>query len=273
MVGGLAEKPRAQGMPTGRTDGGAAPLDRIRVVLIEPLQGGNVGSVCRAMANMGLSDLALVRPRPLNEQSRWMACHAQEVLDRRTEFDSVAQAVADCGVVVGTTAREGLYRRHAQTPREWAPQALQAACNGRAALLFGREDRGLTNEELALCMHIVRIPTADGYRSLNLAQAVMVLCYELFMAEGTYEAPQEKSPEAASSLRERMFALWRETLLDIGFMDGEKADHMMFGLRRIFARGARTEDDVQILMGISRQVDWAARQAAASRPVSNDAEE
>ena len=235
-------------------------LDNIRIVMVQPLYGGNVGSVCRAMANMGLSDLALVNPQRLNmDDARMMACHAASVLDDRSECASLAEAVAECGVVMGATARTGLYRQHAKTPREWAHKALEVAEAGRVAIVFGREDNGLTNEDLALCTQIIQIPTTEEFSSLNVAQAVMVCCYEIFVASGSYEGPEEKSEEAPSGLRERMFGLWRDTLLDIGFMKDDKAEHMMLGLRRILSRGTLTVDDVKILMGIARQASWAAR--------------
>jgi len=234
-------------------------LDNIRIVLVNPIYSGNVGSVCRAMANMGFSDLAVAVPRPLNmDEARMMACHATDILENRSESPTLAEAVGDCGVVMGATARPGLYRRHGKTPREWAPKVLEAARTGRVALVFGREDNGLTNEELALCTHIAQIPATPRYKSLNVAQAVMICCYEIFVATGIYEPPQEKSPEAPSELRERMFGMWRETLLQIGFMREDKADHMMLGLRRILARGPLTTDDVRIMMGIAKQAVWAA---------------
>ena len=230
-------------------------LDNIRIVLVNPIYSGNVGSVCRAMANMGFSDLALVAPQPLNmNEARMMACHATHILRNRREYPSLESAVAGCSAVLGATARKGLYRQHAKTPREWAVRALDAARNGKAALVFGREDDGLTNEELSICTQIIQIPTTKKYPSLNVAQAVMICCYEIFIASGFYEPPKEKTGEAPSELRERMFSMWRDMLLNIEFMDDEKADHMMYGLRRIFARGALTEDDVSILMGIARQV-------------------
>ncbi len=247
-------------------------LDNIRVVLVGPLYGGNVGSVCRAMANMGLTDLVLVQPRNLNmQEARMMACHATDILDERTELDSLAEAVADCRAVMGTTARMGLYRQHARTPRDWARKALQVAATGKVALVFGREDKGLDNEELSLCTQIIQIPTSDEYTSINLAQAVLICCYEIFVESETYEPPEEKSQEAPSFLREIMFGLWRQSLLDTGFMKLDKADHMMQGLRRILTRGKLTEDDVHILMGMARQASWAARgKAEAAEKAESD---
>jgi tRNA/rRNA methyltransferase len=236
-------------------------LDKIRIVLVSPLYGGNIGATCRAMSNMGLSDLGIAaREKPIDlDEARRMACHATGILDSRTEYPTLADAVADCGLVMGTTARVGLYRQHARAPREWAPKALAASDTGRVAIIFGREDNGLSNEELAICTQLIQIPTAEGHTSLNVSQAVLICAYELFLAAGQYEPPAEKSPEAGSQLRERMFEMWRESLLTVGFMKEDKADHMMLGLRRILSRGTLTEDDVRILMGMAKQAAWAAR--------------
>lgn len=245
------------------------PLANVRVVLVNPIYGGNVGSVCRAMKNMGLRHLALVAPRANCDwdEARRMAYRAVDVLDARAEFPTLAEAVADCGLVAGTTVRPGLYRRHARSPREWAPRILEAADTGPVALVFGPEDKGLSNEHLALCTAIIRIPAAPAYPSLNVSHAVIICAYELFLASGQYEPPRELSPEASSAVRERMFAMWKEALLAMGFMDAQKADHMMFGLRRILSRGKLTEADVRILMGIARQAKWtAARARTAPEP-------
>ena len=235
-------------------------LNNIRVVLVSPLYGGNVGSVCRAMGNMGLSDLAIAAPRKIDtEEAVMMACAAMDILEGLQEFPTLAEAVADCGLVVGTTARLGLYRSHSQSPRElFSSKVLEAAQTGKVALVFGREDNGLSNEELAICTQIVQIPSTPERTSLNLAQAVMICCYELYVASHMFVPAEEKSPEAPSVMRERMFDLWRETLLEIGFMKDDKADHMMMGLRRILSRGKLTRDDVNIMMGIARQAMWAS---------------
>ncbi len=238
-------------------------LDHIRVVLVGPLYGGNVGSICRAMANMGLSHLTLVAPAPtLNfAEARMMAVAADYILEARRETATLEEAVADCSLVMGTTARIGLYRQHAKTPREWAPQILESAQANPVALVFGRENSGLTNEEIAVCTNMIQIPSSPQYPSLNLAQAVMVCCYELYLAAAVHEPLQEKTPECSTRAREQMFRMWREMLLEIGFMEEEKADHMMLGIRRIFSRAPLTEDDVRILMGIARQTMWKARKA------------
>ncbi len=249
----------------------SAALANIRIVLVRPIYGGNVGSACRAMANMGLSDLALAGAVPsLDFQAaRKMACRAGAILDRRKDCATLAEAVTDCAVVVGTTVRQGLYRQHSKTPREWSARILASAQAGKVALVFGPEDNGLRNEELEFCTHLIEIPSADQYRSLNLAQAVLICAYELFLAGGQFEPKQEKSPEAASAMKEQMFAMWEQALLEIGFMEDDKARHMMLGVRRIFARGRLTEDDVRILMGIARQTRWCAGQRGARPPTGS----
>lgn len=231
----------------------------LRIVLVGPLYGGNIGSVCRAMANFGVHDLVLVNPDPgvdWNEAEK-MAVHADEILHSRRTCSSLEEALSDCVAAVGTTCRRGLYRQHAKSPKEWAPELASLSEGGKVAIVFGREDQGLFNDEVALCTHLVQIPTADSYRSLNLSQAVVVLCYELFQTRDGYQPIHEKSPLAEGNLRFRMEKMWREFLLKIGFMDTQTADHMMAGVQRIFSRGAKTVDDVNILMGIAHQAEWA----------------
>jgi tRNA/rRNA methyltransferase len=247
-------------------------LSHVRVVLKSPLYGGNVGSICRAMGNMGIHDLAIAAPRTLDlQEARMMACHASAHLDARTEYPDLAAAVADCGMVIGTTARGGLYRQHARTARDWAQEILKTVGDGtRVALVFGPEDNGLNNDDLALCTHIIQIPTTDEYSSLNLSQAVLICLYEIFVATDSFSPHSEKSEPAPSELRERMFSMWRELLLEVDFMSEDKADHMMLGFRRIMARGAFTYDDVNIMMGIARQSEWALGQPREAKTKAVD---
>ena len=242
-------------------------LSNIKVVLVSPLHSGNVGSVCRAMANMGASDLWVVDPRIPDgawEDGEKMACHAGGILGARHIVATLAEAVADCAAVVGTSAREGLYRQHHRTPREAAPDILRIARNGKVALVMGREDNGLENEEIAQCTHLLRIPSSPEYSSINLAQATMICLYELYCASADFELTDEKSPPAEASARKRLFELWRVAMLSIGFMKEDKADHMMQGFQRIFSRGVRTADDANIMMGVARQAEWAAAHGRAA---------
>ncbi|MFT5124315.1 MAG: tRNA/rRNA methyltransferase [Candidatus Omnitrophota bacterium] len=239
-------------------------LSNIRVVLVQPMYGGNVGSVCRAMKNMGIHDLVLVNPLKHDmKELRMMAVRAIDVYDNHRRFDTLAEAVADCGAVAATSARDGFYRDHAYTLRDGAPKLLDVAAGQPVALVFGREDSGLGNDDLKLATHIIRIPTSATFSSLNLSQAVMTFCYELFTAAEVFTPPKEISPEAPIAFRERMFDAWKTTLLDIGFFEEAKSEHMMMGLRRILTRGKLTTNDVKIMMGIAKQAHWAANHKKA----------
>ena len=246
------------------------PLDNIRIVLVDPKFGGNIGAVCRVMMNMGMTDLAVVAPGDTIdwEEARKLACSAGHLLETHRQYPTLEEAVAGCTVVAGTSARTGFYRDHAFLPREIAPVVLDSAAHHPTALVFGREDKGLFNEELALCTHIINIPSSGLYRSLNLSHAVMICCYELFLLAGAgdYQPPEERSPEADSAMRERLFETWRAMMLETGFCEEEKLDHMMMGLRRIFSRGKLTGNDVRILHGLARQSRWVAEELRRVSP-------
>ena len=240
------------------------PIDNITVVLVGTLYSGNVGSVCRAMANMGLSKLTLVAPRILDgwEEGRRLAVHATDILDARREVATLDEAVADCAAVVGTTARGGLYRATVQPPRVLAPEILRLAAQAPVAVVFGREDQGLHNDEIARCTHLIRIPVDPRYQSLNLSQALLIVAYELYSATGTYVSPVEEAVSLATqATKHALMAKWRQAMLDIGFMDEQKADHMMQGFQRIFSRGVRTDPDASIMLGAAHQMSWAGRHA------------
>ena len=244
------------------------PLDNIHVVLVGTLYTGNVGSSCRAMANMGIHHLRLAAPNIQNswEEGERMAVHATDIMNSRKEFASLEEAVADCVAVVGTTAREGLYRQHVKAPRDCAADILALAEMGPVALVFGREDKGLLNEEVAQCTHLVRIPVDAGYTSINLAQAVLITCYEVFCASGRYEPPREKAPPAPQAQKMQLMKNWSQMLCEIGFMKPIQADHFMQGFHRVFSRGVYSKDDAALLLGVARQAIWTARRAAGGPP-------
>ena len=241
------------------------PLDNIRVVLVGTLYTGNVGSSCRAMANMGIRHLRLAAPNLQNdwEEGERLAVHATDVLGSREEFASLEEAVADCVAVVGTTAREGLYRQHVKAPRDCAADILSIAATGPVAVVFGREDKGLLNEEIAQCTHLIRIPVDEGYTSINLSQAVLITCYELFCASGRYVPPHEKAPPAPQAQKMQLVKNWSQMLQEIGFMKSERADHFMQGFHRVFSRGVQTKDDAALMLGVARQAIWAKEHGQA----------
>jgi tRNA/rRNA methyltransferase len=232
-------------------------LERIRIVLVRSKNSGNVGSVARAMKNMGLGDLRLVAPRRYRPvAAAAMAVHAADVLERARRHDSLREAIADCGWVVGTTCRHGPYRSRSLTPREAAVELLAVGAARPVGLVFGPEDHGLSNEELKLCHELVTIPADSRYPSLNLAQAVLVCSYELFLLRHPSRAA---GPVLATSERlERMYDQLGRALLRIGFLHGANPDHIMFTLRRVFGRARLDVREASIWLGISRQIQWFA---------------
>jgi tRNA/rRNA methyltransferase len=236
----------------------AAPRLDIRVVLVRPMGSGNIGSVARAMKNFGLRDLAVVGGgRTESFLARSMAAHARDVLKSARRFTTLGEAVADCGLVVGTTCRGGLYREHNRTPRASAPEIAAAAGKARCALVFGPEDHGLSNEDLKHCQRLITIPTAPEYASLNLAQAATVCFYEIFIA-ALDEPPGEEIHRAPAEDVERLFDKMKKSLLEIGYLDPQNPEHILLAFRRIFGRGGLEEKDVRILIGLFRQIEWYA---------------
>ena len=230
-------------------------LNNIRVVLVRPRGAANVGAVARAMKNMGLRELVLVHPALM--KSFWakaMAAHAEDVLHSVCQCNSIGDAVADCGLVVGTTCRGGLYREAAEPPRIAAPRVVAAAATNRVALLFGPEDHGLSNEDLKACHQLIAIPADPAYPSLNLAQAVMVCCYELYVAATGNPGPVRELARADQV--DLMFEKLRAALRSIGFLHPDNPDHIMFAFRRFLGRADLEARDVQILLGLARQIEW-----------------
>lgn len=251
-------------------------LDRVRIVLVRPRGAGNVGATARAMKNMGLADLVLVQPAPVRRfWAHALAAHAVDVLEAARTVASLPEAVADCGLVVGTTARGGPYRARRLSPREIAPEILGRADRQRVALVFGPEDHGLTNEDLKACHRVVAIPASPVYPSLNLAQAVIICAYELYLAAGEGQVADE-APEAARADRLQFLCERLQTaFLKIGFLQAENPDHIMFAVRQLFGRAALDEREVRIFLALARQIEWfgtsgwkaAAPQGAAGEPV------
>ena len=231
-------------------------LENIRIVLVEPKGSGNIGSVARAMKNMGLNDLAIVGGgRTKSFWARAMAVHAGEILKEARRFPTLREAVADCGLVVGTTCRGGLYRSHSQAPRDVAPKIVAAARSGKTALVFGPEDHGLDNRDLKYCQWLLTIPAHSDYPSLNVAQAVMVCLYEIFLAS-LKKAPREMISRAPAESVESLFDRMRRSLLKIGFLDSQNPEHILLAVRRLLGRAGLEERDVRILTGLFRQIEW-----------------
>lgn len=235
-------------------------LGNFAFVLVRPLRLGNVGAAARALKNMGLSDLRLVAPAAsTGREAAAMAVHAEDVLRAARCYDDLPAALADRTLVVGTTCRPGLYRAGALAVREAAAQlAAEAAVHNRIAVVFGPEDTGLVNRELELCQRLITIPTAPEYPSLNLAQAVMVVAYELMMAAGAArELPMAERRAPAADV-EAMMQRMSRALVAIGFLPADNPEHIMFALRAVLGRSGLGERELDILNGIARQINWFA---------------
>jgi tRNA/rRNA methyltransferase len=235
-------------------------LTNLRVILVRPRGSGNIGSVARAMKNVGAKELAIVgRARTQSFWARAMAVHGRDILGDAKCYPSIREAIADCSLVVGTTCRAGLYRSHSRTPREVAPIIAAAAKRDKVALLFGPEDHGLSNKDLEHGQHLITIPTHPDYQSLNVAQAAVICLYEIYLA--TLEpCPDDGLQRAKGEDIERLFDIMRHALLKIGFLDSENPEHMLLAFRRILGRAGLEDKDVRILTGMFRQIEWYANQ-------------
>jgi TrmH family RNA methyltransferase len=238
-------------------------LDDVRFVLVRPGSGGNIGAVARAMKNMGWRTLDLVDPRPFDAgEARRLAHNATDVLRTARRPATLATAVADCRWVVGTTRRQGRRRRATLTPREFARLAFDAQAERRPlALVFGPEEDGLGSAELALCHDVVRIPADAAQPSLNLAQALLLLAYELRLARpGTGACAPVHAPhaEASAAELEQFYAHLEAALLSIRFVRADTAPHRILLLRRLLGRARLQPAEVRLLRGICRQILWAA---------------
>lgn len=231
------------------------PLSNVRVVLVRPRGAANVGAVARAMKNMGLRELVLVHPALMKSfWARAMAAHAEDVLHSVRQTDTLGAAVTDCGLVVGTTCRGGIYRIAAESPRVASSRIAAAATTNRVALVFGPEDHGLSNDDLTACHQLIVIPTDSAYPSLNLAQAVMVCCYELHLA--AVDEPQVSRELAPAEQVDLMFQKLQAAFRSIGFLHPDNPAHIMFAFRRFLGRAGLEEREVNILLGLARQIEW-----------------
>jgi tRNA (cytidine32/uridine32-2'-O)-methyltransferase len=231
-------------------------LDNIRIVLVNTSHPGNIGGVARAMKNMGLSRLYLVEPRQYpDEQANWRAASASDILEQAVVTETLEEAIGDCQFVVGTSARERRIPWPLLDPRQCAGRMAQASSNEQVAVLFGREDRGLTNEELKVCNLHLNVPTSEEYSSLNLAMAVQIVCYELRMLQMAPELParedeQWDTPFTSQENMERFYTHLEQTLTDIEFLDPVAPRQLMSRLRRLYNRVRLDEMELNILRGI-----------------------
>ena len=240
------------------------PLANIRIVLVEPAGELNLGSIARIMKNMGLSKLVLVNPQCDRhaESARIMAVHAVDVLENALVVDNLPTALVGCQQAIATTVRSRSVPIELETPTSILPSVL--ASNVPSALLFGAEERGLSNDELKYAQRFIRIPSHPDYPSLNLAQAVAICAYELYEAywQGTNPIPTAANPisiqpmaplEALEGYYQDLEAL----LLEIGYLQPHTAPVKMEKFRRLYGKANLQSEEVALLRGILRQVRWA----------------
>jgi tRNA/rRNA methyltransferase len=234
-------------------------LARVRIILHRPRYPENIGAAARAACNMGIGRLVIVQPEnPVEERIRMLATHAAgDVVDRMATFDSLKAALQDCRYVVGTTARLGGQRQVVLDPGVMARRLIPISRENEIAIVFGPEDRGLTNEDLRLCHALINIPTAD-FSSLNLAQAVMVVCYELFTA-GEKDAGPSAPRLATRHELDSMYDQLKDILVRVSYINPENPDYWLNHIRHFFTRIQLRAREVSIIRGLCRQVDWYAR--------------
>jgi len=236
-------------------------LSNCRVVLVRPQIAGNLGATARVMRNLGLTDLVLVAPEanPADQRARRLATHGQKILDGARTVADLGEAVADCLLVVGTSARTGglVRRQSVGPPDDILPGFVEVLAAGPAALVFGPERTGLTNAEVTRCHHLITIPADPDYPALNLGQAVGICLYELrraWLRRGGPLLPTEAP--AGFAEQERAFDHLRRALEALHFLYGPKSDALMHALRHLLGRARPTPMEVNVLHGLARQILW-----------------
>lgn len=250
-----------------------SPIQSIRFVLVEPRYGGNVGATARVLKNFGFARLVVVDPREGadHEEAVRMAVDAADVLAAAATHIALEGALDGAAVVVGTSRRMGKHRQPHYRLDELAPKLAGLAAQGEVAVVFGREDHGLSDTDLDLCTHLVYVPTSETYPALNVAQTAAIVAYELRRAidAGAPAPPQDPEDEFAladHATREAMYTHLDEALYAIGFLKDGQVEGMMRRLRRILGRAELSAGDVQVVRGIARQILWLSRQAKLDPP-------
>jgi tRNA/rRNA methyltransferase len=233
-------------------------LDNVSIVLMEPKYPENIGAAARCAINMGISKLIIVRrEEPDREKMLKMATHkAAHLIDSLQHFQELEQALAPFSYVVGTTARQGRKRHIENSPRFIFDSLLPLLQDNQVALLFGPEHRGLTNEDLKYCQMTVTIPTAD-FSSLNLAQAVAILCYELYWTVMYSQKTTTFTPKLANNYQlQGMYEHVEEMLNRIGFLNTNDSTYWMRNIRHFLGRVGLRAKEAKIIRGFCRQFLW-----------------
>jgi tRNA/rRNA methyltransferase len=235
--------------------------ENISIILVDPQIPENIGAAVRAMNNMGIRRLILVKPRIYDIEciAKVATVHSAGIIEDIEVYDDLRDALGTFHYVVGTTARLGAMRPALITPKGLAGDLVSITQNNRVAIIFGPEDRGLSNDQLRFCHTIANIPTSE-FSSLNLAQAVMIICYEIFQAKR--EISDVNVPRLANSFElEGMYNHLNDILTKIGFLNPQNPERWMLNIRRFFSRIPLQAMEVRVVRGICRQIDWYVNQA------------
>ena len=236
-------------------------LSRFRIVLVEPRVPENIGMAARAMKNCGLSRLVLVRPVDhLSAAACRPAMEAYPLVQSAEVHSGLPDAIAGSRMVVGSTRRGGQDRHPLLTPREWIRDLLPRADGQEVSILFGAEKDGLSREAVDRCDVLITLPAHPGYGSFNLAQAVLLVGYELFRSSAEYTERDARLDLATEMEREDFFAHLEGVLLRVGFLHANNPGRIMTSLRRLFGRAGLEEREVRILRGVLSQIEWALKQ-------------
>ncbi len=228
-------------------------FNHIRIVLCQTSHPGNIGSTARAMKTMGLSRLYLVRPKHFPDgEAKSLAVNAADLLDTAVVTQTLEEALADCQFVIGVSGKQRSRSQQVITVREAAAEVKNIAAHQEVALVFGTEMSGLSNEEADRCHMLATIPANPEYTSLNLAQAVQIMCYELRMAITTGELHYQKKPAELASQQdlERFYEHMREVLEQIGYINPRAPKKLFERLRRLYGRTRLEKEEVNLLRGI-----------------------
>jgi len=229
----------------------------VRIILVGTTHPGNIGAVARAMKNMGLADLVLVNPRYFpHEDATARASGAEDILDKTRVVESLDQALADCIYAAGASARSRAIDWPFMPPRECAERLVERSAEGTVAVVFGPEKSGLTNEDLDRCNTLLTIPTDPKFSSLNIAMAVQIICYELYLLQHEPSASSDpESPPATGEEFEHFYQHLESVLTDSGFLDPDKPRLLMRRLRRLFIKAEPDKNEINILRGILTALD------------------
>ena len=230
----------------------------IQFVLVGTGSPGNLGSAARAMWTMGFDELVLVHPRanPQAKEAASLAVEACFVLEKAKIYKTLEEALVDSHWVIGTTRRKRRYEKEFVSARQFAEWSQTLPGKERVSILFGTEDSGLSNREISLCKKLVVIPANPKFASLNLAQAVQIVAYELFQTKKCAQEIPVKNPPATTAEVHGMYEHLQQTLQEIGFLNQARPDHAMEILKTALGRAHLTKQETQLVRGVCRQIKW-----------------